>query len=101
MEERVKEAGTGEPTIYDGQHTSEPHTVLKAGPDIGAIVIPIWEIADERRLRHDRRTDIALKGKESGNQNGGRRIQERIPAKPLLRRATSLSDSRGNPPSTR
>jgi hypothetical protein len=97
----VQEAGTGEPIIYDGQHTSEPHTVPKAGLDIGAIVTPIWEIADERRLQHDLRTDIALKGTESGNQNGGRRIQERMPAKPLLMRATSLSDSRGNPPSTR
>ena len=101
MEERVKEAGTGEPTIYDGQHTSEPHTVPKAGLDIGAIVVPIWKIADERRLQHDRRTDIALEGTESGNQNGGRGIQERMPAKPLLRRATSLSDSRGNPLSIR
>jgi len=97
----VEEAGTGEPIIYDGQHTPEPHTIPKAGLDSGAIVAPIWEIADERRLQHDRRTDIALKGTESGNQNGGRQIQERIPAKPLLRRVTSLSDSRGNPLSIR
>lgn len=97
----MEKAGTGEPIIYDGQHTPEPHTVPKAGLDSGAIVAPIWEIADERRLQHDRRTDIALKGTESGNQNGGRGIQERMPAKPLLRRAMSLSDSRGNPPSTR
>lgn len=97
----MQEAGTGEPTIYDGQHTSEPHTVPKTSLDIGAIVTPIWEIADERRLQHDPRTDIALKGTESENQNGGRGIQERMPAKPLFRRAMSLSDSRGNPPSTR
>jgi hypothetical protein len=73
----------------------------KAGPDTGAIVALVGEIADERRLQHDRRTDIALEGTESENQNGGRGIQERMPAKPLLRRAMSLSDSRGNPPSTR
>ena len=73
----------------------------KASPDTGAIVASVGEIADERRLQHDRRTDIALKGTESGNQNGGRGIQERMPAKPLLRRATSLSDSRGNPLSIR
>lgn len=93
----MQEAVTGEPIIYDGQHTFEPHTVPKAGPDIGAIVTPIWEIADERRLQHDRRTDIALEGTESENQNGGRGIQERMPAKPLLRRAMSLSDSKGKP----
>ena len=66
----MQEAGTGEPIIYDGQHTSEPHTVPKAGLDIGAIVTPIWEVADERRLQHDLRTDIALKGTESGNRKG-------------------------------
>jgi hypothetical protein len=42
----------------------------KAGPDTGAIVALVGEIADERRLQHDRRTDIALKGKESGNRKG-------------------------------
>jgi hypothetical protein len=58
--------------IYDGQHTSEPHTVPKAGPDVGAIVVPAWKVADERRLQHDLRIDIALRVVESGNQNGGR-----------------------------
>lgn len=97
----MQEAVTGEPIIYGGQHTSEPHIVPKADLDIGASVTPVWEIADERRLQHDLRTDIALKGTESENRNGGRRIQERMPAKPLLRRAKSRSDSRGTPPSTR
>ena len=75
----MQEAVSGEPIIYGGQHTSEPHTVLKASLDIGAIVAPAWEIADERRLQHDLRTDIELRGVESENQNGGRRIQEGCP----------------------
>ena len=90
----MQEAGTGEPTIYDGQHTSEPHTVLKAGQDIGAIVTPIWEIADERRLQHDRRTDIALKGRKSESRKGASESSPRMPDKPLLIR--SMSDFREN-----
>ena len=66
----MKEARIGEPIIYDGQHTSELHTVPKACLDIGEIVAPIWEVADERRLQHHLRADIELKGNESENRKG-------------------------------
>jgi len=72
---KVKEAKHGEPTIDDGQHTSELHCHLTTGPATGECVTLVGEIADERRLQHDRRTDRALKGKGIRKPKGGRRIQ--------------------------
>jgi hypothetical protein len=46
-----------------------------ASPAIGENVASIGEIADERRLQHDRRTDVALRAKGIRKPKGGRRIQ--------------------------
>ncbi len=51
--------------------------VPKAGPDIGAIVVPVWEVADERRLQHHLKTDLVLRGKEVRKPNGGVRNARR------------------------
>ena len=48
---------------------------LRPGPATGESVTLVGEIADERRLQHDRRTEIASKVKGIRKPKGGRRIQ--------------------------
>ena len=70
--------------------TMEP----KTSPATGDIVASVGEIADERRLQHQLRAELALKGKESENRKGASESNEWMPDKPLFIRATSVSDSR-------
>ena len=69
-------------------------TIPKASSGIGVFVTPIREVADERRLQHDLRTDIALKGRKSESRKGASESSPRMPDKPLLIR--SMSDFREN-----
>ena len=71
-------------------------TVPKTSPGTGENAASVGEIADERRLRHDRRTESVLKGKGSESRKGAGESVEWMPDKPLLVRANSVSDSREN-----
>jgi len=70
--------------------------VPKTSPGIGASVAPVGEIADERRLRHDLRTESVLKGKGSESRKGAGESNNWMPDKSLFIRANSVSDSREN-----
>jgi len=96
----AKKARNGEPTIYDGQHTSELHARSKTGPAVTAIVVVTGKGADGRWLRHHPRIETVLKGRESESRKGAEE-SERIPDKPLLGRVNRPPDSRGTPPSIR
>ena len=94
---RVKEARFGEPIIYDGQHTTELHRQSNGRPGY-------------RRERRSGRGDCGRKAvatrpedrhsvERKGNQKAERgqaNPADWMSDKPLLIRANSVSDSKGN-----
>jgi len=101
-EEVVKEAENGEPTIYDGQHTSEHQHQTKGRPGY-------------RSKRHSGRGDCGRKAVATPSQDrfgverkgvskpvgGQANPDEGCPISRCFIRANSVSDSTGNPSSTR
>lgn len=70
--------------------------VPKASPGTGENAASVGEIADERRLRHDLKADVALEVKGSESRKGAGESNNWMPDKPLFIRVNSVSDSREN-----